>query len=52
MLFLLATRKSVSDIEKELVVAKGTAKTHVRNIYRKLDVHSRDELIEYLEMQA
>lgn len=50
VLFLLAQRKSLSDVEQELVVAKGTAKTHIRNVYRKLDVHSRDELIEYLEM--
>lgn len=52
VLFLLANGKSVADIEKELVIAKGTAKTHVRNVYRKLDVHSRDELAEYLEMHG
>ena len=50
VLFLLAQRKSIGAVEKELVVAKGTAKTHIRNVYRKLDVHSRDELVEYLEM--
>lgn len=49
VLLLLAQRKSIGDIEEELVIAKGTAKTHIRNVYRKLGVHSRDELVELLE---
>lgn len=52
VLRLLTQRKSIGDIEEALVVAKGTAKTHIRNVYRKLDVHSRDELVEYLEMHT
>ena len=27
----------------------GTAKTHIRHIYRKLDVHSQQELIQIVE---
>lgn len=44
VLLLLAQRKTVGSIERELFIANGTAKTHIRHVYRKLDVHSRDEL--------
>lgn len=49
VLLLLAQKKPVSSIEKELVIANGTAKTHIKRIYRKLDIHSRDELVVLLE---
>lgn len=48
VLLLLAQRKTVGSIEKELFIANGTAKTHIRHIYRKLDIHSRDELVDML----
>ncbi|MEG0682661.1 MAG: LuxR C-terminal-related transcriptional regulator, partial [Raoultibacter sp.] len=44
VLLLLAQHKTVGAIERELFIANGTAKTHTRHIYRKLDIHSRDEL--------
>lgn len=44
VLQLLARRMKNSQIEQELFISKDTAKTHIRHIYRKLDVHSRDEL--------
>lgn len=46
VLALLAQGKSVPRIEQELCISNGTAKSHVRHIYTKLDIHSRDELIE------
>lgn len=49
VLLLLAQKKPVSSIEKELVIANGTAKTHIKRIYRKMDIHSRDELMVLLE---
>ncbi len=49
VLQLLARRESVAQIEKDLFVAHGTIKAHISHIYRKLDVHSRDELYELLE---
>lgn len=52
VLLLLAQRKTVGSIEKELFIANGTAKTHIRHIYRKLDIHSRDELIELLGLYS
>ncbi len=50
VLLLLAQHKTVGSIERELFIANGTAKTHIRHIYRKLDIHSRDELIEKLDL--
>ena len=44
VLLMLAQRKTAGDIERELCVAYGTAKAHIRHVYRKLDIHSRDEL--------
>lgn len=49
VLLLLAQRKTVGSIERELFIANGTAKTHIRHIYRKLDIHSRDELSDLLD---
>ncbi len=48
VLLLLAQHKTVGTIERELFIANGTVKTHIRHVYRKLDVHSRDELIDLL----
>lgn len=44
--------KTISDIENELIVANGTVKAHIRHIYQKLDIHSREELFEILGTQA
>lgn len=43
---LLAQGKSRRAICEELTVSPDTVKTHVRAIYRKLDVHSQQELID------
>ncbi len=45
---LLAQGRSVAVIQEELVVSKNTVKTHVKNIYLKLDVHSQQELIDLI----
>lgn len=44
VLQLLLEKKSATQIANELVVAHGTVKAHIRNIYKKLDIHQRDEL--------
>lgn len=44
VLLLLAQKKSIGAIERELFIANGTAKAHVRHIYQKLDIHTREEL--------
>ncbi|HET9912939.1 MAG TPA: LuxR C-terminal-related transcriptional regulator [Anaerolineales bacterium] len=43
VLRLLAAGLSNADIARELVVSTNTIKTHVKSIYRKLNVNSRDE---------
>ncbi len=45
VLRLLVEGRSAKEIAAELSVAFDTARNHVRNIYRKLDVSSRTELV-------
>lgn len=45
VLLLLAQRKTVPDIERELYISNSTAKTHCKNIYKKLGIHKREELL-------
>ena len=44
VLLLLANRKGAAEIGNELCIANGTAKAHIRHVYHKLGIHSRDEL--------
>ncbi|MBK9713564.1 MAG: hypothetical protein IPO81_20035 [Kouleothrix sp.] len=44
VLRMLVAGRSNAEIAGELTVSPNTIKTHVKNIYRKLDVGSRDEL--------
>lgn len=45
----LARNCSVEYISKKLVISPYTVQTHVSHIYRKMDVHKRSELIEYID---
>jgi DNA-binding NarL/FixJ family response regulator len=45
ILTLLMTPRSVSEIAAELCIATSTLRTHLRNIYDKLGVHSRIEAV-------
>lgn len=49
VLFLLAKGRNSSAIQEILFISAGTANTHMRNIYRKLNVHSQQELIALVE---
>ncbi|MEE8716369.1 MAG: helix-turn-helix transcriptional regulator [Coriobacteriales bacterium] len=49
VLRLLARGYSGLAIQEKLVVSRNTVKTHVRNVYSKLDVHSQQELIDLVE---
>ncbi len=42
---LLARGYSAAAIQSELYIAAGTVNYHTRNIYSKLNVHSKQELI-------
>ncbi len=49
VLILLAYGRTLSIVARDLVIAKGTARTHIENIYRKLGVHKQQELIDLVE---
>ena len=44
----LWTHRTVSDIAGDLIISVRTVNTHMNNIYRKLDIHSRNELSDLL----
>ncbi|MEG0324307.1 MAG: helix-turn-helix transcriptional regulator, partial [Raoultibacter sp.] len=46
---LLAKGRNRVFISKALFISDNTTRTHMKNIYRKLDVHSQQELIDLLE---
>lgn len=48
VMLLLAEGKSRRAVCEALSVSPDTVKTHVRSIYRKLAVHSQQELVDYL----
>lgn len=52
ILDLLARGRSVPYIERELGITTSTAKTHVRHIYQKIGVHTKQELLDLLPVGA
>ena len=46
VLCFLNTHLSIPEIAREMVIAPSTIRTHVRNIYNKLDVHGRIEAVQ------
>jgi len=49
VLVLLAKGRSHGYIQNELCIAHGTIKAHVRHIYEKLQITSRQELLDLVE---
>jgi len=49
VLMLIAQGRNARYIEEALTVSSSTAQTHIRNIYRKTGVHSRQELLNLIE---
>ena len=49
VLALLLRGKTQAEISRDLTLSPNTVKTHARSIYRKLDVHSRQELHEAID---
>lgn len=49
---LLARGRNASYIQEKLVISRNTTKSHIKNIYGKLDVHSHQELIDLVEGQT
>lgn len=48
----LARGRSLPYIREELVLSKNTVETHAKNLYRKLGIHSRQELIDLIQSEA
>ncbi len=49
VLVLLAYGRTLAIISRDLMVAPGTARSHMEKIYRKLGVHKQQELIDLVE---
>lgn len=49
VLVLVAQGRNAKYIEQSLSISLSTAQTHIRNIYRKTGVHSRQELLNLIE---
>lgn len=49
VLVAMARGRSAQYIADTFVVSKETARTHIRHVYQKLDVHSREELMDLVE---
>ena len=49
ILGFLARGRSVPYIRDTLVLSKNTVGTHVKNLYRKLDIHTRQDLFDLVE---
>lgn len=49
VLILIAQGRNAKYIQGALTISLSTAQTHIRNIYRKAGVHSRQELLDLIE---
>lgn len=49
VMFFLARGFKSSYVQEKLYISEGTAKTHIRHICRKLDVHSQQELMRLVD---
>jgi ATP/maltotriose-dependent transcriptional regulator MalT len=49
VLDLLCERKTADQVARDLVLSPETVRSHVKSIYRKLGVNSRDEAISRCE---
>lgn len=48
VLCFLLKEKTANEISESLMVAQGTVKAHISNIYKKLGVHSKEELFDMI----
>lgn len=49
VLVILAKGHNANFIQEELCVSKSTAKTHINHIYKKMDIHTQQELLKMVE---
>ncbi|MEG0322579.1 MAG: helix-turn-helix transcriptional regulator [Raoultibacter sp.] len=50
-MFLLAKGHNSAFIQERLFISEGTAKTHIRHIYKKLDIHNQQDLMRIVDEQ-
>lgn len=50
--FLLAKGRGIEHIQNKLCISGHTVKTHVYNIYRKMGINSREELLDAIEQDG
>jgi len=50
VMVLLAKGRSNPHIQEELDIASGTINTHMSHIYKKLDIHDRQELLDLIDV--
>ena len=46
---LYAKGRSYARLQEELSLSRGTVTTHLQHIYQKLDVHSKQEMLDLIE---
>ncbi|OUO92146.1 helix-turn-helix transcriptional regulator [Gordonibacter sp. An230] len=49
IMVLFAKGRSSTRIQEELYLSRGTVTTHLRHIYQKMDVHSKQEFLDVIE---
>ncbi len=49
---LIAKGRTAQRVQEELGISQGTVNTHLAHIYKKLDIHDRQELLDILEERA
>ena len=49
---LLLKGNTIAAISRKLFISENTTRGHMKRIYRKLNVHSRQELIDALEREG
>lgn len=49
VLMLLGKGRDVPYIREKLLISRNTVNTHIRHIYQKMDIHSKQELLDELE---
>lgn len=52
VLRLLVEGRSAKYVSEELVISFNTARSHIRHIHEKLDVHSKQELISLIRKKG
>lgn len=49
ILLLIARGRDVPSIAKQLFISENTVRSHSKSVYKKLDIHSKQELLDVLE---